>query len=259
MRKFFIPLMCLALAAAAMPATAATLVFAGSSPSGTSAKIFTAGSGSEAISVRASAWSLNSGTNVITAASLGIHGSAGLGARNAFEGTASQASTNNSHTVDNKSGIDFIILQFDKKVVLGDAKFSAYQQSGNNYTDTDATIGWGNTGTAWNSNLSLANLTALNSLIPNRYASGNNGTQGTNTRNIDPLLYSGNVWIVSSAFGIHNGDGKIDSFKFNNLVYTTKMPVPEPATWIMMIAGFGMVGSAMRRRRALVPTTVPTN
>lgn len=28
--------------------------------------------------------------------------------------------------------------------------------------------------------------------------------------------------------------------------------VPEPATWAMMIAGFGIVGSAMRRRRATV-------
>ncbi|MGH6996745.1 MAG: PEPxxWA-CTERM sorting domain-containing protein, partial [Phenylobacterium sp.] len=25
--------------------------------------------------------------------------------------------------------------------------------------------------------------------------------------------------------------------------------VPEPATWAMMIAGFGIVGSAVRRRR----------
>ena len=29
-------------------------------------------------------------------------------------------------------------------------------------------------------------------------------------------------------------------------------PVPEPATWAMMIGGFGMVGSAMRRRKASV-------
>jgi len=28
--------------------------------------------------------------------------------------------------------------------------------------------------------------------------------------------------------------------------------IPEPATWAMLIAGFGMVGSAMRRRRATV-------
>ena len=38
------------------------------------------------------------------------------------------------------------------------------------------------------------------------------------------------------------------------LYYTSKppvtSPVPEPATWAMMIAGFGLVGAAMRRRKA---------
>lgn len=28
-------------------------------------------------------------------------------------------------------------------------------------------------------------------------------------------------------------------------------PVPEPATWAMMIGGFGLIGTAMRRRVAL--------
>jgi hypothetical protein len=27
--------------------------------------------------------------------------------------------------------------------------------------------------------------------------------------------------------------------------------VPEPATWAMMIGGFGLVGGALRRRRAI--------
>jgi len=32
--------------------------------------------------------------------------------------------------------------------------------------------------------------------------------------------------------------------------------VPEPATWAMMITGFGMVGTALRRRTSLVPQSV---
>jgi hypothetical protein len=28
--------------------------------------------------------------------------------------------------------------------------------------------------------------------------------------------------------------------------------VPEPASWAMMIGGFGMVGAAMRRRRTAI-------
>jgi hypothetical protein len=31
--------------------------------------------------------------------------------------------------------------------------------------------------------------------------------------------------------------------------------VPEPATWAMMIAGFGMIGAALRRRRQSAPTS----
>jgi PEP-CTERM motif len=40
----------------------------------------------------------------------------------------------------------------------------------------------------------------------------------------------------------------------NNLQYRAEFataPVPEPATWAMMIAGFGLVGGAMRRRKAI--------
>jgi hypothetical protein len=33
---------------------------------------------------------------------------------------------------------------------------------------------------------------------------------------------------------------------------TPAAPVPEPATWAMMIAGFGLAGAVMRRRRAVV-------
>ncbi len=35
----------------------------------------------------------------------------------------------------------------------------------------------------------------------------------------------------------------------STLTITTGGPVPEPANWAMLIAGFGLVGAAMRRRR----------
>lgn len=39
-----------------------------------------------------------------------------------------------------------------------------------------------------------------------------------------------------------------NAFEFDNVA----IAVPEPATWAMMIAGFGLVGGAMRRRRSTV-------
>lgn len=46
----------------------------------------------------------------------------------------------------------------------------------------------------------------------------------------------------------------IDAFEAANFSVTA--PVPEPATWALMFAGFGMVGFAMRRRNAKVTTNV---
>ncbi|WP_380872793.1 hypothetical protein ACFB49_37030 [Sphingomonas sp. DBB INV C78] len=40
-----------------------------------------------------------------------------------------------------------------------------------------------------------------------------------------------------------------NAFEFDNVAITSA-PVPEPATWAMMIAGFGMIGAASRTRRA---------
>ena len=46
-----------------------------------------------------------------------------------------------------------------------------------------------------------------------------------------------------------NGYAVIDNVRFGANADTG---VPEPATWAMMIAGFGLVGGAMRRRKATV-------
>lgn len=43
------------------------------------------------------------------------------------------------------------------------------------------------------------------------------------------------------------------SIVFDNVVVTERgaPAVPEPATWVMMIAGFGLIGAALRRRAAM--------
>ena len=41
--------------------------------------------------------------------------------------------------------------------------------------------------------------------------------------------------------------GNTSAFEFDNVSFTAS--VPEPATWAMMICGFGMMGGAMRSRR----------
>lgn len=46
----------------------------------------------------------------------------------------------------------------------------------------------------------------------------------------------------------------LDDFRYDDLVGTGA--VPEPATWAMMLAGFGMLGAAMRRSRQKVRTAV---
>jgi hypothetical protein len=45
------------------------------------------------------------------------------------------------------------------------------------------------------------------------------------------------------------GGGNNDSFQLDNLAYSQAGGVPEPATWGLMIAGFGGIGVMARRRR----------
>ncbi len=61
---------------------------------------------------------------------------------------------------------------------------------------------------------------------------------------------------VPTTFAFNNGPLKsfswtpVGAVQFDNIIVNPAVAVPEPATWAMMIGGFGMVGAAMRRRRA---------
>lgn len=206
--------------------------------------------GGTTVNMQASAWRVSSGT--IRNAYLGTF-SAGLGVTN-----RSEDGDNGTHTVDNHSGTDFIIFQFDKSVELLSGKFTTFELFNFNYEDSDATIDYGTNSSAWNSTLALnnQNLSAVNSLMNGVEFEATGGAAPFNTGGVVRSLQPGapgqkvgNIWMVAASF--INQDGKKDSFKFDDLTVSYIDPLPEPGSWALMLAGFGMVGFSLRRRKAL--------
>lgn len=231
------------LVASAAPAATVTFALTGNTAtSGTHGNVrqFSASNGFHTVNVRASAWNMTGSKTYDSY--LGAY-SNGLGVTSDGESSGSP-----DHTIDNKSRKDFILLQFDQKVSLISGKFSTYTIDGNK--DSDATIGWNNSNLAWTMKPSLNDkvLSVLGEVVPvaNRFTSSGNGTSGTRT--ITNGRTFANVWLVGANFG-STPDTRTDGFKFGTM---TVGVVPEPASWAMMIAGFGFVGAAKRRRRGTV-------
>jgi hypothetical protein len=66
------------------------------------------------------------------------------------------------------------------------------------------------------------------------------------TTGFSPKFYGWNIWPRSGTVG---GNAVISDFAPEN---ATVASVPEPASWALMLGGFGLVGSALRRRRVQV-------
>ncbi|RYD23268.1 MAG: PEP-CTERM sorting domain-containing protein [Lysobacteraceae bacterium] len=93
----------------------------------------------------------------------------------------------------------------------------------------------------------MASSTGWTSFITN----GANYLGGTADRSFSPAINTAaTVWLI----GAGRGTGSDDSFKLSSIGVTAA--VPEPASWAMMIVGFGAVGATMRRRKGKVATTV---
>jgi hypothetical protein len=188
--------------------------------------------------VRVTAWSLEKVGQItyVRDSKLMVY-SGGLGVISGDDGNGDS----NRHTIDNSVRKDFVLLQFDAPVRTLTATFNTYSVLGGT-RDSDATIKYGWTNIAWNSGLALdnQNVSVLNAMFAGTYSSLTTST-GNSSRNINPGNHWGNIWMIGSDWT--NADGRIDGFKLTNLAV-----VPEPASWAMMIAGFGFVGAAMRRR-----------
>ncbi|MEG8039902.1 PEPxxWA-CTERM sorting domain-containing protein [Sphingomonas sp. LR60] len=203
--------------------------------------------GKSTLNVRATAWTLlTNGT--YQAAQIGSWGSNGLGIYQANE-TAS----GNLHTIDNKNGWEFLVLQFDQAVSLQSAVLNPYQLSGNNYSDNDAFIARGTLGFSTAMTASALSTFAAGLNVDTSKQSGdawfNSNSDDYNgaakqTYNLSPSK-GGNVWVIGGSY--FGPDNKNDAFKLNSIAVTSA--VPEPTTWMTMILGFGMIGAAARRRR----------
>ena len=55
--------------------------------------------------------------------------------------------------------------------------------------------------------------------------------------------------IANVSFTVDNG-GTFEEFRQLRLDVVGAQPVPEPASWALMLGGFGLIGGALRRRRA---------
>ena len=225
-------------AAFATPATAAELLLNSPGSQSGAGQVFSDGT----TSVRVSSWSISRGA--IENARLGVFRQ-GIGVSNARRG--------DSHTIDNGGSLDFLVLQFDRMVRLTDAEF---RTGFHNMNDTDATIGYANTVTDYLSQPAL-NGVSFSSLqaIGNLYAS--NSASGNSIRNVNPDGFTGNTWLIGSSFD--NPDGHRDGFKLRSIAFDTvdvSAPVPEPATWALMLLGFAAIGGAMRSGKGKTTTTV---
>ena len=189
------------------------------------------------INVQASGWTLDGST--LQTAWLGQY-SGGLGVTNMSEGNGSFA---NSHTTDNVSQTDFILLVFDRLVNIESAVLTPFWVSWTPL-DNDALVSYANLAGAFTSPTPTAVSPASpvwGDLAAAAYNVSGNTTAPYNT-SLNSAGKFGNVWVIGAA--LPSPDWKYDGFKLASI--SVNSPVPEPGTWAMMLIGFGMVGGALR-------------
>lgn len=240
--------------AAATGASAATFVFNTTSASdGTAAsKNFTANQSGYTISMRATGWHANSlfnGNYSIATAQLGTF-TPGLGVLASGESYGDA-----EHQIDNVGGVDFVMLQFSENVNLSGIGRAVYNMGwnspgGTNNTDSDAGFRSTSLGSAatWNQAIDLTQYqiaaNSFTALDGTPLPSGSSYTTPITTN-----VYS-STWLIAASF-TGGADGRLnDGFKLASVNVNFAPPsVPEPATWAMMLVGFGGMGAVLRRKR----------
>ena len=125
------------------------------------------------------------------------------------------------------------------------------------------------TGHTWANRFSFIFLEGVNGVIDQTPAAGPGGYETTTRFSTGGVLWNtqfvgGNKVVFTAPVGteIHQGDTffvniaftgpvVLEKFSFAGLWTDVAAGVPEPATWALMIGGFGLAGVALRRRRTV--------
>jgi hypothetical protein len=239
--KTFAWLLAAAVLAAAAPASATSFVLnlsgGGTNVGGTSngnVRSYSSTIGSDTLTLQASGWTnaVDLNPDTLLKSYLGAY-SGGLGVTSPPE-----TGSNNTHTIDNVGREDFVLLKFNKAVDLTSMFLNVFTVGAG--PDSDATVFYKNGATApANNGLSNTYFAQFASIsVPGGSTSG--------ARVVDVGGNYADTWLVSAK--VAQGASANDGFKLYSINVTTRA-VPEPATWAMMLIGFGAAGAAMRARR----------
>ncbi|WCL54803.1 PEPxxWA-CTERM sorting domain-containing protein [Gimibacter soli] len=151
------------------------------------------------------------------------------------------------HYVDGSGNNDLLIFRFDKTVALESISFSHWDVDYSWQCTNWGRYGcydWDLVGYEGDDEFSLLTGNPWTLLGTNYNPDGFNG-DGVAWASLALVPYSDQLGV-----GAHDSN---DEFKVRSLtVLEITGGVPEPATWLMMIMGFGLVGIASRRRSSLV-------
>lgn len=167
--------------------------------------------------------------------------------------------------LDNLDGVDFVLFQFDRDVTILSAILNDTSLL-NGVRDNESTVGVGMSSLPWDTQLDLADAAVFDALSIDfhdvaRHLESSPAVRPVVPFNLDGLV--GNTWMIGA--NLHNDDTvtigdtvapSYDAFNIQKLTLATSAAVPEPASWALMIIGFGAVGMGVRRRSAAGRTVI---